>query len=134
MTTFKFTIKGNHEKPDGNPVPYVRVVGTALWTPTAKRYAAWKKFVRSVFYQANPKMLIGRHPDARPLGTTPETQTRMNIKIFFGSKLHADEDNIFKGISDSLFESDKNLDGSFEAHYCPDKKGRVEVEIISKAI
>lgn len=131
MTTFKFTINGNQEKPHGNPCPYIRVVGKALWLPAAKRYNAWKKFVRGVFYKEYPKMLFGRIADERPLGTTEETRTRMDIKIYWSSKVHADSDNVFKGIADSLFEDDKNLDGSFEAHYCPEKRGRVEVEITS---
>lgn len=130
MIKYKFTIHGNHESPTGNPCPYIRVVGKALWLPAAKRYAEWKQYVRSIFYGAYPKMLFARRLDERPFGTTPETTTRMDIKIYWASKVHADEDNIFKGIADSLFLNDKNLDGSFEAHYSPDKKGRVEIEII----
>lgn len=131
MNTFNFTIHGNHESATGNPCPYFRVTGKALWLPGAKRYNAWKQHVRSIFYGAYPKLLFGRRLDERPLGTSPETKTRMDIKIFWANKLHADEDNIFKGIADALFENDKNLDGSFEAHYSPDKKGRVEVIIIN---
>lgn len=131
MTTFKFTILGNHEKPDGNPCPYVRVVGNALWLPHARRYAEWKKYVRKIFYESYPKMMLGRQENEKPLGTTDEERTRMDIKIFFVNRVHADEDNIFKGIADSLFENDKNLDGSFEADY-DKKKPRVEVTITSQ--
>lgn len=129
MTKFTFSIHGNHEKADGNACPYFRVTGKALWLPGAKRYNAWKQYVRSIFYGSYPKLLLGRKLNERPLGTSDETRTRMDIKIFWANKAHADEDNIFKGIADALFESDKNLDGSFEADYSPDKKGRVEVQI-----
>jgi Holliday junction resolvase RusA-like endonuclease len=43
--------------------------------------------------------------------------------------LHADPDNVFKGIADALFKNDKFLDGSFVSDYAPDSKGRVEISI-----
>lgn len=132
MTKFKFTLHGNHEDPTGNPCPYFRVTGKGLWLPGARRYNEWKQFVRSIFYGHYPKLLIGRKLNERPLGTTEDTRTRMDVKIFWKNKAHADEDNIFKGIADALFEDDKDLDGSFTHEYCPDKKGRVEVEIITQ--
>ena len=53
----------------------------------------------------------------------------MSITIFWVNGVHADPDNVFKGLADALFLNDKFLDGAFESHYSPDGKGRVEVEI-----
>ena len=41
-----FIIYGNHEDPEGNPIPYVRSTQGALWRPNGKRYAAWKGYVQ----------------------------------------------------------------------------------------
>ena len=39
----------------------------------------------------------------------------MHLKIFWADETHGDADNVFKGVADSLFENDKELDGSFES-------------------
>lgn len=127
----KFTIKGNPDDIEGNPVPCIRVVGQALWLPNAKRYWEWKKYVQSVFLREFPEYSWPAMPHykAPPLTTKMSAKGRMDIKIYWVNGKHADPDNIFKGIADSLFQQDKYLDGSFESHYAPDGKGRVEVEI-----
>ena len=45
MRTILFSIYGNQENPEKNPIPYHRVVGRALWLPKARRYNAWKQYV-----------------------------------------------------------------------------------------
>lgn len=124
--TIKFTIKGNPDDIEGNPVPYVRVVGRALWLPKAKKYHAWKEYVRSIFYREYPEF---KFESAQPLTTKISARAKMSIVIYWVNGIHADPDNVFKGIADALFQNDKFLDGSFESHYAPDGKGRVEVEI-----
>lgn len=126
MKEIKFTIKGNPDDIEGNPVPYVRVVGRALWLPKAKKYHAWKQYVRSIFHQQYPEFPIGK---VQPLTTKMSARALLAIDIYWVNGVHADPDNIFKGLADALFENDKFLDGSFESHYASDGKGRVEVEI-----
>jgi hypothetical protein len=53
----------------------------------------------------------------------------MAIKISWVNGVHADPDNVFKGLADTLFKNDKFLDGSFESRYAADGKGMVDVEI-----
>lgn len=132
----KFTIYGNQDNPKGNPVPYTRVVGRALWVRGAKRYAEWKAYVQSCFFtavdQETRKLLKAGNRQIRygkPIELPAHTDARMDLKIFWANGSHGDPDNVFKGIADALFVNDKNLDGSFESIRAPDAKGRVEVEI-----
>ena len=124
--TIQFTIKGNQEDIEGNPLPYIRVVGRALWLPNAKKYHAWKEYVRSIFFRYYPEFSSA---DTHPLTTKISNKGIMAIKIYWAHGVHADPDNVFKGIADALFKNDKFLDGAFESHYAPDGKGKVEVEI-----
>lgn len=125
--TITFTIKGNQEDIVGNPLPYIRVVGRALWLPSAKKYHAWKEYIRSVFFRNYPEY---SSVDSHPLTTKISEKARMSIKIYWAHGVHADPDNVFKGLADALFKNDKFLDGAFESHYAPDGRGKIEVEII----
>lgn len=130
--TIKFTIKGNPDDSEGNAVPYVRVVGKALWLPKARKYHAWKEFVRSIFYREYPEFSMSGADQLRqvqPLTTKISERAKMAIKIHWVNGVHADPDNVFKGLADALFKNDKFLDGSFESDYSADGKGSVEVEI-----
>jgi Holliday junction resolvase RusA-like endonuclease len=133
MKKIQFTIKGNQEDYEGNPLPYIRVVGRALWLPSAKKYHAWKGYVRKSFYAGYPEYVMcdGQRIllDEQPLTTKPSETARMDIKLYWMNGVHGDPDNIFKGIADALFKNDKFLDGSFESRHAPDGKGRVDVTI-----
>lgn len=133
MKKITFTIKGNQEDPEGNPIPYTRVVHNALWLPGAKRYRAWKDYVRKSFFENNAEFVRyderDRILDDEPLSTKPSERARMEVRIYWMNGVHGDPDNIFKGIADSLFKSDKFLDGSFESCHARDGKGKVEVRI-----
>ena len=52
MATIKFTIKGNQEKPDGNPIPYLRTTQGSQWTDKAIRYREWKSKVVAAYIDA----------------------------------------------------------------------------------
>lgn len=133
MKKISFVITGNQDDIYGNPVPYVRVVKRALWLPEAKRYSAWKSFVRRIFYKGYPEYLMRAEntllTELQPFTTNSGDKARMDIRVFWRNGIHGDPDNIFKGIADALFKNDKFLDGSFETNYSPDGKGRVEVDI-----
>ncbi len=119
----KFTIYGNQEKQDGSPIPYVRVVGRALWLPAARRYYNWKEYVRAEFK---------RQTRLSPVIFTSKIKAEMHLDIYWKNGKHADPDNIFKGIADALFVNDNNLDGSFKSQIAIDGKPKVEVLITIK--
>lgn len=133
MKKISFVITGNQDDIYGNPVPYVRVVKRALWLPEAKRYNAWKSFVRRIFYKGSPEYLMRAGEslltDLQPFTTSTAEKARMDVRIYWRNGIHGDPDNIFKGIADALFKNDKFLDGSFETRYAADGKGKVEVDI-----
>lgn len=128
-----FVVKGNQDDWHGNPIPYTRVVKRALWVPEAKRYNAWKSYVRRSFYGEYPAYLMRAGntllTDLQPFRTSSASKARMDVRIYWMNGIHGDPDNIFKGIADALFKNDKFLDGSFESNYSPDGKGRVEIDI-----
>jgi Holliday junction resolvase RusA-like endonuclease len=129
----QFTIKGNQDDYEGNPLPYLRVVRRALWLPQAKKYNAWKAYIRKVVYHDYPEFLMCAGKvlltDVQPFTTSHSRIARMDIKIFWMNGVHGDPDNIFKGIADAIFKNDKYLDGSFESRNSTDGKGRVDVTI-----
>ena len=128
-----FVVKGNQDDWHGNPIPYTRVVKRALWLPEAKRYNAWKSYVRRSFYGEYPAYLMRAGntllTDLQSFKTSSASKARMDVRIFWMNGIHGDPDNIFKGLADALFKNDKFLDGSFESNYSPDGKGRVEIDI-----
>ncbi len=133
MKKITFVINGNQDDIYGNPIPYMRVVKRALWLPEARRYNAWKSFVRRTFYKDYPEYLMRAAntmlTELQPFTTNSGEKARMDIRIYWRNGLHGDPDNIFKGIADALFKNDKFLDGSFETHYSPEGKGKVEIDI-----
>jgi ribosomal protein S9 len=146
MTQFKFIIKGNQEKPDGNPIPYHRATQGSFWNPANRRYHAWKDYVRREFGSqvfGNKSVKVTSHnaddvfrmtgrimKNESPIVIPKGSEARMDIWIWWANGAHADADNVFKGIADALFENDKDLTaGSFESMVAPDKKGRVDVII-----
>lgn len=136
-----FTIRGNHEDPHGNPVPYVRSTRGALWRKDGKRYAEWKQFVRAAFLAVcfqNEKCIPWISKESarelydlsiKPIDTRQFWEARMNLMIYWRNRAHGDPDNIWKGIADALFADDRNLNGGFESAVAPDGKGKVEITI-----
>lgn len=138
MKTIRFEIHGNQEHKDGNPCPYFRVTSQSKFSDGAKRYNEWKKYVRGKYTDAlmaldkGERMALKEHHDllkTNPIANTGK-KTIVNLKIHWKDKAHADSDNVFKGIADSLFMNDKYVVGSFDYDYSENKQGSVEVEII----
>lgn len=130
-----FKIKGNQEDPDGNAVPYFRTTQGSQWKKGAKRYHAWKDFVRAQVIDVLAAMksldreqwseLIDFRGN-KPIKAT-DKKVWMKIYIIWKNKTHADSDNVFKGIADALFMNDKYLVGEFDYEY--GESGSVSVEI-----
>lgn len=135
MREFIFTITGNQDYPEGNPIGYHRTTQKAKWNEASQRYEAWKDFVRGEFekathYRREREKTLAGMTDIHPLTTSKESHAKMEIEIYFTNDVRADCDNIFKGIADALFENDKYiLWGSFIGKISPDKVGRVVVKI-----
>lgn len=132
-----FIVKGNQEKPDGNPIPYQRTTQASQWTDKARRYQEWKSYVVASYLDALeiiPKIDRADFGDAhdliqkKPIKKTNK-KIRVDIICYFADNSHADCDNIFKGIADALFMNDKYIAGSFDFIYPEDKKGKVEIKI-----
>lgn len=133
----KFTIKGNQEDSTGNPIPYHRTTQGAKWNKASQRYSAWKSYVVAHYLDALglvEKIDRADFGDAHDLIQKKPIADRgrkmhMSIMIFFRDLAHADSDNVFKGIADSLFMNDKYLSGDFDFVYSPIKQGLVKVTI-----
>lgn len=133
MKIIQFTIKGNQESPTGNPIPYYRTTQRGQFNKGAKRYHAWKDYVRATYLDALDRaMNVDRVIDRADFGDAHDLiqkkpikaadhKQKMSLKIFFQNRAHADCDNIFKGIADALFMNDKYLIGEFDFVYT-DKK------------
>ena len=142
--TIEFTIHGNQEDPRGNPIPKLKMTGRQHWTEKAHRYVAWKSYVCDAFvaelrkYVEKGGLGIKLRPSGaivawvgkeKPITLEKNQDACMDLKIYWADERHPDPENVFGSIADALFESDKHLDGSFEAGHNPEKKGRVEVKI-----
>ena len=146
--TLKFLIEGNPDNPEGNPIPYTRMLAQS-WRPDSGRYVNWMHYVRKAFYKSNrifdTEMAIDdsyvQNPEAsraiKPISSLDikplnlkTTTAKVSMQIYWASGGHGDSDNVFKGIIDGIFENDKCVNaGFFESRMAEDKKGRVEVEI-----
>lgn len=135
---FEFTIYGNQENPEGNPIPYHRSTQGAKWNPEHKRYLAWKTFVAREAKNAGlvpeltneAKIYYARH-NTPPHPVQGNPHGRVEANIFFGNEAHADPDNIVKGILDAVFRSDKHIDVCTH-HSCGNSRPRVGVKITLK--
>jgi hypothetical protein len=137
----EFTIFGKPDDPDGNPVPKLKMTGKQHWTPKAKAYVAWKKHVTCAFYSGLEigrlnktinKLDIDAYVDklavVKPLVTLKQP-VHMQLTISWKNHAHADPENVFGSIADSIFVQDKYLSGSFTFIPVPTGSGAVHVKI-----
>lgn len=129
IMVIEFTIQGNQNDSDGNPIPKARKTLRQQWTPEAKRYAQWKEHVVKAFMPADKQPWFRTYLRCGKPIDIQDDRARMDIRIFWKNGAHGDPENVFGSIADALFVNDKNLDGSFESARAPDGKGRVEVII-----
>lgn len=131
----KFTIRGNQEDPEGNPIGFKRVL-KGSWNAAATRYMEWQQYVRSELlrkfeYQVNAKDEdLTLENVGHPIVLKKDQKVQVEIKVFWKNHAHSDLDNVLKGILDSIFKDDKGVNGiRAEYQMAPDKKGRVDVTI-----
>lgn len=131
----EFTIYGNHENKNGNPLPKHRKTGRQQHTASAHRYHEYLDYVRTSFidqcapngrakFDAQHLSFIGR----KPLNTG-DRKCRMHIVIEYADWTGGDAENIFGAIADALFENDKYLAGTFDFTDERKGEGRVHVSI-----
>lgn len=130
-----FTIPGNHEDPQGNPIPKIKKTAHQYWTPQAQRYAAWKNYVVKCFHNTlvgpgklipNEIMLVG---GAKPITLGKDQEARLDIMIWWANEKHADPESIFGSIADALFTNDKHVRGKIDFKHTETGKGRTIVSI-----
>lgn len=131
----QFSIFGNQEDPLGNPLPKLRMTRGGLWKKEAQRYMAWAGFVQAQFYKRLDTLALDSvrsiqpmvergiidYIGPKPLTIPPGYKAQMDLKIWWGSGVHGDPENVFGSIADALFKNDKYLAGSFDFE---EKKGR----------
>jgi hypothetical protein len=135
----KFSIHGNGESPTGNPQSKARFTGRQYRSqiPGVVKYQEWLEHVRAAFFDAVTTdgritvrdKFLAQHLsfiDRKPLHTG-DRKCRMQIFITWGSKTHADPENVFGSIADALFEQDKFLSGEFDFDERIGTAGRVDV-------
>lgn len=137
MTKLQFTIHGNQDDHDGNPLGYKRMLKQHMRADSVK-YLEWCNYVRNQFHVQTRhgikrvlsiKEQLSENPP-KPLTSSRDSPAKMDIMIMLANDIRPDPDNIFKGIADALFENDKYvMDGSFKTVYNPEKKGQVLVTI-----
>lgn len=98
-----FVIKGNHEDPNGNAVPYQRMTQRSKYKdPAALRYLCWKIYVLQA-WQTQVR---------QPFPCEADGYYRLDVVCFFLGERHADPENVRKGIQDALFpRGDKHVKG-----------------------
>ena len=99
--TWSLVISGNQEDPYGNPIPYERMTQRSKWKPRNKRYFRWKLYITQCWLAK-----YGRPPKFNPGETY-----RLDVVCFFKGEVHADCENIRKGVQDALFSNDKHIWG-----------------------
>ena len=119
----EFLLIGNQKDRAGNPIPYHRATQGSFWDPAAKRYKAWKDFVREQYWLQVKKKINNNKPFGKDFRGT------VMLIIKFKGENHADPDNIVKGILDALFENDKHVDVQ-TFHTCGNTTPNVFVEIL----
>lgn len=108
----RFTVRGH-------PVGYTRTTQAGCkFDKNYKRYQTYKDAVVAAFLDQVPGDW-GRNPltTVKPLTTTEKNRTHISLMIYFKNKVHADPDNCFKAIADSLFVCDKYVSGDFNFDY-----------------
>lgn len=137
MKEISFTIIGNSEETNGNPIGYKRLLKNKI-RDADYRYINWCEHVRKAYYDAYPSMAVFdiSFKSNRDTRSTPKPfqlkfkKAYLHTMMYFSDNKHADPDNVQKGIADALFENDKKVAGTYDFEMSKEKEGRVLVKII----
>lgn len=126
----QFILEGNHKNPNGNPLGYHRTTTRQKWNPQYQDYIAYKSWVVKEFWN-QVKLPLEPNWKVDKLALEPfveKVRGKVKLNIQFSSEIHADSDNVVKGILDSLFKQDKEIDVC-TTHTCGNKQARVLIQI-----
>lgn len=117
----QFTVYGEDYDKVFNPVGYFRTTQRAKYANKGyKKYARWKAAVQSAFIQSltecgEPNKFGELDPQyGKIVGDGPWF---VETRHYFHNRSHADNDNIHKGVLDSLLCNDKYVCGSYWPFY-----------------
>lgn len=88
-----FTVYGNQNDQQGNPIGYTRTTQKSKWNKQSIRYEKWKQYVWF--------SLLGHQQERYRY----QGKTVVECTIWFANKKHADSGNVVKGIADALSDS-----------------------------
>lgn len=117
---WSFRVRGNPEWEAGNPLPKAKLTKGQQWTEKAKRYVNWKGHVSAALIDAArgtelwPMIVRNIGLLGKPLTSKRHAPVKMDLMIHWNGDKHADPENVFGSIADSLFKQDKYLKGSFD--------------------
>ena len=121
----------------GNPMAKLKMTGKQFFLPKAQKYVAFKSHILVNCLRAlddhDPGIkaaclrTYGIH--GAPFHTTKDLHAYLVVKSMFKNNAHADPENVYGTIADSLFKSDKYLRGEIDFGYNKDKTSHVEVEV-----
>lgn len=121
----------------GNPMAKLKMTGKQHFLPKAKKYVAFKSHIlvaclralddHDAGIRAACLRTYGIH--GAPFHTTKDLHAHLVVKSMFRDYTHADPENVYGAIADSLFKSDKYLRGEIDFGYNKDGTSHVEVEV-----
>ena len=137
MISITFTIIGNHQNLNGNPIPYLRMTHKELKLlkipdyrmrsrsglkrkQTLKRYLDWKDYVRTCLQMAIVDQRRATRDEIAYLTETKGKKIQLDCMVYFANRNHGDPENIRKGIQDAIFANDKHVVGNVDYQYDPD--------------
>lgn len=131
--SIKFSISGNADDREGNPMPKLKMTGRQQWTPRARKYGRWKEYVvvsliehlQTLDPQIARQCARNYAACGKPL-ILGDRRATMDIVITWKDGHHGDPENIFGSIADALFHNDKYLSGSFTFR---DEHGKGQVDV-----
>lgn len=133
-----FTILGNQEDPEGNPIPYKRLTQKSKYFARGQRYQGWKGHVQQAFLDSlglsdrrKFEYVMAQHK--KPIKVPKESKAYLETDIYFSDETHGDPSNIIKGIEDALFVDDKHVDLK-TSHECRAEEGKVDVRLKAEVI
>ena len=138
MKVWKFEIFGRGlGQEDKNPMGYKRTTVGSKWDAEYQKYTQWCGYVRSTFEANFPdhEMLIIRKRKGLYLyafsGKNLHIDDRYTVRtwIWFTKDVRSDAGNVTKGITDALFDEDKQVLEQSMAYEYDKKHPRVLVEI-----
>jgi len=129
---YVLNLRGNHRDPTGNPLGYHRQTQRGKYSPKAKDYHNWQNWVKWSWVKVHhylPEIIRLSQRAAGAYEWEGFDHYELNTYIDFKGEVHADAENVRKGIQDSLFKRDKHVWGKVEFQHRSPPGVTIEVYI-----